>query len=56
MKTIDMRMLIKYDEEKEQILDYDFMNEYTLAEVAVIVATFKKCLNDWGYDVIRKEE
>ena len=56
MKTIDMRMFIKYDDEQEKILDYDFMNEYTLAEVAVIVATFKKCLKDWGYDVKRKEE
>lgn len=56
MKTIDMRMFIKYDEDKEQILDYDFMGDYTLGEVAVIVATFKKCLNDWGYDVKRIEE
>ena len=56
MKTIKVDLFIEYDEEKEQILDYDFMGDYTLGEVAVIVATFKRCLVDWGYEVIRNNK
>lgn len=57
MKTINLEMFIKYDEDAEKIIDYDFADkEYTLGDVAVIVATFRRCLEDWGYEVKRIEE
>lgn len=51
MATINLKMKIDYDSESKTIHQYDIADEYTLGEIAVIVATFKQCLKDWGYDV-----
>lgn len=55
-KTIKVDLFIEYDEDKETIEYYNIGGEHTLGEIAVIVATFKKCLNDWGYDVTRNDK
>lgn len=55
-KQINLNMTITYDEEKETINGYEFCGEYTVGEVAVIIATFKHCLRDWGYRVQLDEE
>lgn len=56
MKKINVDLFIEYDEEKETIEYYNIGGEHTLGEIAVIVAAFKRCLEDWGYEVKRKEE
>lgn len=53
---IELKLTIDYDEDTKTIHKYDIADEYTLGEIAVIVATFKQCLKEWGYDVKRKEE
>lgn len=55
-KAIKVDLFIEYDEDKETIEYYNIGGEHTLGEIAVIVATFKKCLNDWGYDVTRNDK
>lgn len=55
-KTIKVDLFIEYDDDKETIEYYNIGGEHTIREMAVIFATFKKMLNDWGYDVERKEE
>ena len=55
-KTIKVDLFIEYDEEKKIINNYEIRSYYTLAEIAVIVTTFKNCLEDWGYSVERKKE
>lgn len=55
MATINLKMTIDYNNESETIDNYEFADEYTVGEAAVIVATFKQCLKDWGYEVKLKE-
>lgn len=54
MARIDLKMTIDYDRETNTIDNYDFDGEYSLEEVAVIIATFKHCLKEWGYEVKRE--
>lgn len=56
MKTIKVDLFIEYDDDKEIINNYEIRGDYTLAEIAVIVGTFKHCLKDWGYEVKLIEE
>lgn len=53
---IELRLTIDYDAESKTIHKYEIADEYTLGEIAVIEATFKQCLKDWGYDVKLKME
>lgn len=53
---IELRLTIDYDSDTKTIHKYEIADEYTLGEIAVIVATFKQCLKDWGYDVKLMEE
>ena len=56
MATINLKMAIDYNDESKTIDNYEIMEEYTIGEVSVIVATFKQCLKDWGYEVKIKED
>lgn len=51
MDTINLKMTIDYDAESKTIHKYDITDEYTLGEISIIMATFKQCLKEWGYDV-----
>lgn len=56
MKTINVDLFIEYDEEKKGLTYYNIGGEQTIREMAVIVATFKKILNEFGYEVIRNNK
>ena len=56
MARINLKMTIDYDRVDKTIDKYDIDGKYSAGEIAVIIATFKHCLKDWGYEVKRVEE
>lgn len=54
-KKFKVKLSICYDPITRCIKWHNFNGKYTIEEMSVIVATFRRCLEEWGYQVKRAE-
>lgn len=52
-KKVKVSLTITYDPVTKEVKGHQFNGKYTLDELSTIVPTFRKCLEEWGYQVKR---